>query len=278
MHDGAVRSPSTSRRLAFFTLVALGSIAAVAIAQPKKPKPKPPATADAGSDNPYGADSGAAATTAQTASPTALDAGSASVSDSGPVPPPAMLHSESGDGGVRPSPLNPAPNEFSQGTAALDAGVNAIDYDKLIADITSLRARVAAVGDTLFHSRIAIRIRTDGDHGRIGRLVVSLDDGAVYTAPTNFKADDWTDVYAHSLAAGHHAITVDVERKDERNDAFRNSQRSRFTVEVPRDQELGVEIKIGDDSDMGKDFPSDKSGRYDLRVRVKAEAHAVGKK
>ncbi len=276
MHDGAVRSPSSSRRVAFFTVVALGSVAAVALAQPKK-KPKPPATADAGTES-TSADAGAAATTAQTATPTALDAGSATLSDSGPVPPPAMLHSESGDGGVRASPLNPAPNEFSQGMAALDAGAGGVDYDKLIADITSLRARVAAVGDTLFHSRIAIQIRTDGDHGRIGRLVVSLDDGAVYTAPTNFKADDWTDVYAHSLAAGHHAITVDVERKDERNDAFRNSQRSRFTVEVPRDQELGVQIKIGDDSDMGKDFPSDKSGRYDLRVRVKAEAHAVGKK
>ncbi len=196
---------------------------------------------------------------------------------SGPVPPPVTLHSEVGDGGVRPSPLNPAPNEFSQGLASLEAGAPTVDYDKLIADITALRARVAAVGDTLFHSRIAIQIRTDGDHGKIGRLVISLDDGAVYTAPPSFKADDWTAVYDHALAPGHHAITVDVERKDERNDAFRNAQRSRFTVEVPRDQELGVQIKIGDDSDMGKEFPSDKSGSYDLRVRVKAEAKPVKK-
>jgi hypothetical protein len=28
---------------------------------------------------------------------------------------------------------------------------------------------------------------------------------------------------------------------------------------------------------MGKDFPADKSGRYDLRVRVKAVAKPVGK-
>lgn len=196
------------------------------------------------------------------------------VDSGGPVPPPLMLHGEIGDGGVRPSPLNPAPNEFAQG---IDAGAPTVDYDKLVADIASLRARVAAVGDNLFHSRIAIQIRTDGDHGRIGRLVISLDDGAVYTAPTNFKADDWQDVYKHALAPGHHAITVDVERKDDRNDGFRNSQRSRFTVEVPRDQELGVQIKVGDDSDMGKNFPGDHSGGYDMRVRVKAEAKAVGK-
>jgi hypothetical protein len=264
-----------SRRVAILALLAGSCVAAVALAAPTRPRPKPPVAADAGSDNPYGE---GASTSAQGASPDggvtpmAADAG-------GPVPPPQVLHGEVGDGGVRPSPLNPAPNEFSQGAGALDAGASSgVDYDKLIADIASLRARVAAVGDTLFHSRIAIQIRTDGDHGKIGRLVVSLDDGAVYTAPQGFKADDWTAIYDHSLAPGHHAITVDVERKDERNDAFRNSQRSRFTVEIPRDQELGVQIKIGDDSDMGKDFPSDKSGSYDLRVRVKAEAHAVGKK
>jgi hypothetical protein len=215
------------------------------------------------------ADAGAAGTEGQNAAGNAMDAGATSISDSGPVPPPAMLHGEFGDGGIRPSPLNPAPNEFAQG---IDAGAPTVDYDKLVGDIAALRARVAAVGDNLFHSRIAIQIRTDGDHGRIGRLVVSLDDGAVYTAPVNFKADDWQDVYAHALAPGRHAITVDVERKDDRNDGFRNAQRSRFTVEVPRDQELGVQIKVGDDSDMGKNFPSDKSGGYDLRIRLKAEA------
>lgn len=259
-HDVAVRSSS---RVASLVLVAVVFVGAAAIAQGRKPaKAKPPTVtaADAGPAESAESDGGGAATSA--------------VSDGGPVPPPPMLHGEMGDSGVRASPLTPAPNEFAQ---PVDAGAPSIDYDKLIGDIASLRARVAAVGDNLFHSRIAIQIRTDGDHGKIGRLVVSLDDGAVYTAPPNFKADDWQDVYAHALAPGRHAITVDVERKDDRNDGFRNSQRSRFTVEVPRDQELGVQIKIGDDSDMGKDFPSDKSGSYDLRVRVKAEARAVKK-
>lgn len=256
------------RRTSIALVTATCLIGAIAFAQGRKPKPpKPPvATADAGAtDNPYG---DTAASDAGAQPQTVADSGS------GPVPPPPMMHGEMGDGGVRASPLNPAPNEFAQ---PVDAGAPTIDYDKLIGDIASLRARVAAVGDNLFHSRIAIQIRTDGDHGKIGRLVISLDDGAVYTAPQGFKADDWQDVYAHALAPGRHAITVDIDRKDDRNDGFRNSQKSRFTVEVPRDQELGVQIKIGDDSDMGKDFPSDKSGSYDLRVRVKAEARAVKK-
>ena len=122
----------------------------------------------------------------------------------------------------RPSPLNPAPNEFAQ---PIDAGTPTVDYDKLIADIASLRARVAAVGDTLFHSRIAIRSAPTAITVASGTSSISLDDGVVYTAPPGFKADDWQDVYAHALAPGRHAITVDVDRKDDRNDAFRNSQR-----------------------------------------------------
>jgi hypothetical protein len=265
--DGTMHAVSLRKSLAL-VVVAIGSVAAVAFAQPHhgrgKPKPKPAAKADAGSES---AHEGAAESADAGVAP-------AAAGDAGPVPPPPGMHGELGDGGVRPSPLTPAPNEFAQ---PIDAGAPTIDYDKLIADIASLRARVAAVGDTLFHSRIAIQVRTDGDHGRVGRFVVSLDDGAVYTAPPGFKADDWQPVYAHALAPGRHAITVDVERKDDRNDGFRNSQRTRFTVEIPRDQQLDVRIKVGDDSDMGKDFPSDKSGSYDLRVRVSAEAHAVKK-
>jgi hypothetical protein len=257
---------------ALLVTAAMLVIVALAFGKPTQPKPKPTATADAGVTTTT--DASVASTDPQQATGTGVDGGTVAqpmmASDGGgPVPPPSMLHGDFGDGGIRPSPLNPAPNEFAQG---IDAGAPTVDYDKLVGDISALRARVAAVGDNLFHSRIAIQVRTDGDHGRIGRLVVSLDDGAIYTAPPNFKADDWQDIYSHALAPGRHAITVDVDRKDDRNDGFRNSQRSRFTVEVPRDQELAVQIKIGDDSNMGKDFPGDKEGNYDLRVRLKAEA------
>jgi hypothetical protein len=261
-YDGATM---LRNRVVSYVLVGCSIATALAFAQGRRPvtHPRPPPAVDAS------APSEARDAEAQTAAQSTTDGGLLAVTEAGVVPPPSMLHGDLGDGGVRSSPLNPAPNEFAQ---PIDAGAPTVDYDKLIADIAALRGRVAAVGDNLFHSRIALQVRTDGDHGRIGRLVVSLDDGAVYTAPQNFKADDWQDIYAHALAPGRHAITVDVERKDDRNDSFRNSQRSRFIVEVPRDLELLVQVKIGDDSDMGKNFPSDKSGSYDLRVRLKAEA------
>ena len=149
--------------------------------------------------------------------------------------------------------------------------------DKLIGDITALRARVAAVSDTLFHSRIAIALEVDGDHGKLTRLSVSLDDGVVYTLPPGFRAEDMTAIYDHGVAPGRHAVTVDVERKDDRDETYRTSQRSRFVVEVPKDERLDVQLRIGDDSTMGGDFPSDRNGRYDLRVRAKAASKPVGK-
>ncbi len=257
-------------RLAAATVVFAGvTVVTLALAAPRhgkapKPRPKPAATADAGGgDDPYDDKAGAAAGDA--GAPTAASDGGA-----GPVPPPPGL--VGADGGVKPSPLTPAPGEFAQ-PGVVDAG--AVDFDKLIGDIAALRARAAAVGDTLFRSRLTIALRTDGDHARIAHLVVSLDDGAVYSAPPTFHAEDMTQIYAHALSAGRHAITVDIERRDDRNDAFRTTQRSRFIVEVPQDQALAVELRVGDDSDMGGDFPSDKSGSYDLRVRLKAEAHKV---
>ena len=138
-----------------------------------------------------------------------------------------------------------------------------------------MRARVAAVTDTLFRSRIAISLEADGSHAKIARLSVSLDDGVVYNAPPNTSFEATTRLYEHGVAPGRHAVVVDVDRKDERDDTFRTSQRSRFLVDVPKDQQLEVLVEIDDDSNMGKDFPSDHSGRYDLRVRAKATAKPV---
>lgn len=258
-------------RLLLAGVVLFGGVT-LALAQPKKGAPapkKPPKPAlDAGAeDNPY-EPSAAKAEGGAPAPAAAADAG-------GPVPAPAGLQGPSGDGGVRPSPLNPTPEEMPG--AKLDGGAPPVDYDKLVADIAALRARVSAVGDSMFRSRVAVSIETDNDHAKIGRLTIALDDGVVFTAPQNFRADDMKPVYQAGVAAGRHAITVDVDRADERNDAFKTSQRTRFLVDVPRDQELAVDLKITDDSNMGKDFPADQKGKYQLEVRMNAKARTPKK-
>jgi len=232
--------------------------------RPAKPKATPATKADAQAAPPSEEPNGTTADSGK------VQPATTSPATAGEAPPPP---SEPSDGG-RLSPLNPQPQELPSN--AVDAGVP-IDYDRLLADIAALRARVAAVSDNLYQSRISVALQTDGDKAKIARLTVSLDDGVVFTAPQTFSASDMTVVYDHAVAPGRHAVTVDVDRKDARDEAFRTSQRSRFTVDVPRDNKVDVQVKIIDDSSMGADFPSDRSGKYDLRFRVKAVAKPVGK-
>ena len=250
------------RRLIAAAVVATSSVLATfAVAQPNKPKPAPAAAAKP-KPTPAAKDAGAAPAPAE---PTSADGG-----DAPPVEPPPA--NEATDGG-RPSPLNPTAQEMP-GNA--DAGAP-IDYDRLLADIAALRARVAAVSDNLYQSRINVMLETDTSHAKITKLTVALDDGVIYTAPASFAASDMTTVYDHAVAPGRHAVTIDVERKDDRDESFRTSQRNRFMVDVPRDNALKVEVRLTDDSSMGGDFPADKSGKYDLRFRVKATAKPAGK-
>jgi hypothetical protein len=257
------RITSTKRFLAC-SLAAAGlcsglAVATLALAQPRARPPRPAPRSSAEDKSAAGAASAQPSSVATTAP-----------SDAVAIPAPPS--DELADGG-KLSPLNPAPNEFS------DAGPPAatVDYDRLLADIASLRARVAAVSDTLFHSRIAVAVQSDADHARIASLQVSLDDGVVWSQPASFRPSDETVVYDHAAAPGHHAVTVDVERRDDRNDAFRSAQRSRFVVDIPEGERLFVAIRIEDGSNMGGDFPSNKSGQYELKIRASAKAQPIGK-
>jgi hypothetical protein len=251
--------------------MALGHAAQDAAAQSAHGKrAKPKAASDAGApagENPYGDESAAPG---PAAGPNGVSGGFTSPPiDAGPPSPP-IAHIDLGDGGIKPSPLNPTAAELPPQNAPA-----APDYDKLLGDVSALRSRVAAVTDTLFRSRIGISLEADGSHAKIARLAVSLDDGVVYNAPPNTGFEGMTRLYEHGVAPGRHAVVVDVDRKDDRDDTFRTSQRSRFLVDVPKDQQLEVLVEIDDDSNMGKSFPGDHSGRYDLRVRAKATAKPV---
>jgi len=205
---------------------------------------------------------------------TASSASTASEVAKAPAPAPAAPSPapsskvEVADGGTRSSPLNPEPEEFP------DAGPSAgsPDVERILGEIATLRARVAAIGDTLFKSRIVVRVEARGSHAKIGKLAVSLDDGVVYTAPPGLELSDETTVYDHAVAPGRHILSVDIDRRDDRGDGFGTGQKSRFSIEVPENQRLAATVRIDDDSDMASDFPSSQKGSYDLRVRLRAKA------
>ena len=258
------------RSLASKLLVGCLALSSLVLAQGKKPvvrakpRPKPAAVApkppEAPEEKPKPAED-------DTPAPAAADAPAPAPKESA-EPPAEPAKNSFGDAGVRSSPLNPRAEEFPDGGGVATPG----DLDKILGDIATLRARVAAIGDTLFKSRIVLRVETRGDHAKFGKFAVSLDEGIIYTAPPNFFAEDETTIYDHAVAPGRHILTVDADRRDDRGDTFRTGQRSRVTLEVPENQRLEASIRIDDDSDMGSDFPSSQKGSYDLRVRVRAKA------
>lgn len=266
------------RSAASLLVVAAIATAALASGQTKKGgawrgKPKPAASAAskqaASPDNPYDepapAKSTPSADAGASAAPEATSA-DAGTSDGGSAAPAASAAGN--DGTTRISPLTPRPEELPGGGSPATPA----DIDKLLGDIAALRARVAAVSDTLFHSRVVVRVETRGDHAKVARLVVTLDDGVVYTAPSGFRAEDEATIYDHAVAPGKHVLGVEVERRDDRGDGFRAGQASRFTLDVPENQRLEATVRLDDDSDMASDFPSSQKGSYDVRVRVRARA------
>ncbi|MEI9935863.1 MAG: hypothetical protein WDO69_01435 [Pseudomonadota bacterium] len=188
----------------------------------------------------------------------------ATVSDDlgGPPPPKPAGAGEAN----KSSPLNPEANEFADGgTQPLPA-----DYDKLLGDIATLRSRVSALTTTLYASKVRVVVETRGTEARVSSFTVTLDDGVVFTAPERFSAEEERIVYEHSVAPGHHVLGVDIERFDTRNKEYRTWQSSRFSVVIPESRLVDAHLVIQDSSDMGKDFPADQDGEYDLRVRLRA--------
>jgi hypothetical protein len=164
------------------------------------------------------------------------------------------------------SPLNPEANEFPDGGSQTPP----VEYDKLLGDIAALRSRISAVTTTLFASKVRVVIEMRGNNARVSIFTVTLDDGVVFTAPDRFTAEDERTVYEHAVAPGHHVVGVDIERFDVRGAEYRTWQSSRFSIVIPESKLVDAHVIIQDNSDMGKDFPSDQDGEYDLRVRLRA--------
>jgi hypothetical protein len=122
----------------------------------------------------------------------------------------------------------------------------------------------------LFKSKLRVVVRTEDGESRIDRLLVTLDDGVVFSAPDGFSADEPRSVYEHAVAPGHHVIGVEVERHDPRDKRFKTWQSSKLSVVVPERGLLEAEVLLEDDSSMAEDFPDDADGEYELSVRLRA--------
>jgi hypothetical protein len=237
---------------------------------PGKPA-KPSSTAaetttapEKGDDNPYGGpDKPADAAPAPSAAPEAATPSSSGDSKLDEPPPPRSDKTT----GPGISPLTPEANELPPSAPKASPEI----LDKLMADIATLRGRVAALTTSLFSSKLRVSVRTSGDDARIQGFVVTLDEGVVYRAQAGFIAEDDKIVYEHAAAPGNHVVGIEVERQDTRGASFRTWQVSRFAIQIPERKTLEASVRVEDDSDMADDFPDDKDGEYELGVKLRAK-------
>jgi len=234
---------------------------------------RPKSAAPPADENPYGAtEPGAPAPVTGTtdAAPTAKVEPSTGQAPAPPgdakldtPPPPQVATTE----GPKPSPLNPEPPESPKSTPLAAPA----SLEQLVSEIVALRARVAALATSLFSSKLRIYVRAEGDDARVQGFEVTLDDGVVFHSGPGFTAEDEKVVYEHAVAPGNHVVGIQIERLDARGTAFKTWQTTRFAIQVPERKTLEAIVVVEDGSDMGKDFPDDQDGKYDLGVRLRAK-------
>lgn len=194
-----------------------------------------------------------------------------------PSPPPASGEASAADSPPTSVPnasrLNPQPAEFPQasGAATESAGAVAARLDQLLSRVAELRGRIAALTTTLFSSRLEVAVRTEGSGVALASLRVTLDGGTIYTAPDQTFFEDPVTVYEHAMAPGPHVLGVEIERHERSDRRFSTWQSSRFVIVVPEKQRLRTRLELTDESDMAEPFSDDRSGRYELGVRLRVE-------
>jgi hypothetical protein len=164
------------------------------------------------------------------------------------------------------SPLTPRPDEAPPVKASAKP---AASYDELMAEIATLRARVSMVGNAVWKSKLKVTFRMRGSHAKIAYAYLALDGARVWSAPKGFSAEDDTAIFDGGVAPGAHALTLEIERRDDRDEAYRSIEKTTVTVTVPNGKTLEVESRLDDDSSMGSD---PESGKYDLSLKIKAKA------
>ena len=174
-------------------------------------------------------------------------------------------------GSVAVSPLTPRIDEAPPVKASA-SGKPAASYDALMAEVAALRARVSVISNAVWKSRIQVSLRISGSHARVAGAKLFVDNALVWTAPKGFTADDSVSIFDGGVAPGLHAVALEIERRDDRDETFRTIDRTTATLMVPQGKRLEVETRLDDDSSMGGDFTDDGDGKYDLRLRMKAQA------
>jgi len=139
------------------------------------------------------------------------------------------------------------------------------EYERIRASLFTSRARAAAVGSTLYSSKLQVFLRYGTPRFfHVGRALVRLDGAAVYDDAAGAVGADDVMRFEGFVAPGKHQLTVRIDAETKDDATFTSSTESTFTIDVPNHKLLIVRAAAEDAGD-GK-------SQHRLRLDVDAEA------
>lgn len=219
--------------------------------KPKKPKPtkpEPPKPEEAAEEEETTPEP-PAKPGAPAGSPTATDPGKPPAPEINAPPPPA-----DGDG---------------KGESAIDVDSLRKQYLELRDQLFRSRARAAALGSSLYSTRI--RLHLDYKSGRfytITRAVIRLDGANVYDDTQGAIASDTAPRFDGFVAPGRHQVTVRIEATGKDDQRFTTALESSFVVQAPPGKDVIVKCSAEDDGDIAYQWKKSEEGSYKLRLDV----------
>ena len=165
----------------------------------------------------------------------------------------------------------PPPPTEGEGKAesAIDVDTLRKQYLELRDQLFRSRARAAALGSSLYSTRI--RLHLDYKSGRfytITRAVIRLDGANVFDDTQGAIAADSAPRFDGFVAPGRHQVTVRIEATGKDDQRFTTALESSFVVQAPPGKDVIVKCSAEDDGDIAYQWKKSEEGSYKLRLDV----------
>jgi hypothetical protein len=149
------------------------------------------------------------------------------------------------------------------------------DLAQVMDDLVQARARVAVLGKALFKTRVRVKLDNRAAPEQVAaRATLWLDGAPIWNGDgASLRGPDLA-LFDGFAAPGAHTLTVEVEQRARKDEAYRYTLRHSYRFMVVREKRTDLVLVLDDDSDMADEFPDDQEGEYDVRTRLKV--HAVG--
>jgi hypothetical protein len=147
------------------------------------------------------------------------------------------------------------------------------EYEKIREAVFSSRARAAAVGDSLYSTRLDVKLRYDTPRAwSLRRATVRLDGANIFEDEAGKIAADEAPRFSGFIAPGRHVITIRLEAQAKDDGKFTYASEETFTIDAPNGRSLLIDAVAREDGDIAYNFPRKNRGTYKLRLDVEVTA------